>query len=54
MGLGLMRMHTFLMPLIPPNENHRFQFYALGAPQRHGQNRYRQNIATMILNMLKI
>ncbi len=27
------------------NANNRFEFYALGAPQRHGQNRYRQNIA---------
>ena len=29
------------------NENHRFQFYALGAPQRHGQNLYRLNIAAL-------
>ena len=36
----------FLDASYSPNENHRFQFYALGAPQRHGQNRYRQNIAT--------
>ena len=27
------------------NDAHRLQFYALGAPQQHGQNRYRQNIA---------
>ena len=27
------------------NEKHKLQFYALGAPQRHGQNLYRQNIA---------
>lgn len=27
------------------NKNHRFEFYALGAPQRHGQNSYKQNIA---------
>jgi len=27
------------------NESHRLQFYALGAPQQHGQNRYKQNIA---------
>ena len=27
------------------SENHRFEFYALGAPQRHGQNLYKQNIA---------
>jgi Outer membrane receptor for ferrienterochelin and colicins len=27
------------------NNAHRLQFYALGAPQRHGQNLYRQNIA---------
>jgi iron complex outermembrane recepter protein len=27
------------------NEKHKFQFYALGAPQRHGQNLYKQNIA---------
>ena len=26
------------------NDQHTFQFYALGAPQRHGQNLYRQNI----------
>jgi iron complex outermembrane receptor protein len=26
------------------NSQHRLQFYALGAPQRHGQNLYRQNI----------
>ncbi len=29
------------------NEQHRFQFYALGAPQRHGQNLYRLNIAAL-------
>ena len=29
------------------NEKHRFQFYALGAPQRHGQNLYRLNIASL-------
>jgi len=28
------------------NENHRFELYAIGAPQRHGQNLYKQNIAT--------
>lgn len=27
------------------NPNHRIDFYAVGAPQRHGQNLYRQNIA---------
>lgn len=27
------------------NQNHRLDFYAVGAPQRHGQNLYRQNIA---------
>jgi hypothetical protein len=27
------------------NDQHKLQFYALGAPQRHGQNLYRQNIA---------
>jgi len=27
------------------NKNNRFEFYALGAPQRHGQNLYMQNIA---------
>jgi hypothetical protein len=27
------------------SKNHRFEFYALGAPQRHGQNLYKQNIA---------
>ena len=27
------------------NERHRVDFYAVGAPQRHGQNLYRQNIA---------
>ena len=27
------------------SEKHRFELYALGAPQRHGQNRYKQNIA---------
>ena len=27
------------------NDNHKFQFYALGAPQRHGQNLYKGNIA---------
>ena len=26
-------------------DNHRLEFYALGAPQRHGQNLYKQNIA---------
>jgi len=29
------------------NDNHRLQFYALGAPQRHGQNLYRLNIASL-------
>ena len=28
-----------------PSDAHRFEFYALGAPQRHGQNLYKQNIA---------
>jgi iron complex outermembrane recepter protein len=28
------------------NENNRLDFFALGAPQRHGQNLYKQNIAT--------
>lgn len=27
------------------NDNNRFEFYALGAPQRHGQMRYAQNLA---------
>ncbi|MDQ7063568.1 MAG: TonB-dependent receptor [candidate division KSB1 bacterium] len=27
------------------NQNNRLEFYALGAPQRHGQNLYKQNIA---------
>ena len=27
------------------SDAHRFQFYALGAPQRHGQNLYKQNAA---------
>jgi outer membrane cobalamin receptor len=27
------------------NDDHRLEFYALGAPQRHGQMRYKQNIA---------
>lgn len=27
------------------NKNNRLEFYALGAPQRHGQNLYKQNIA---------
>jgi len=27
------------------NKNNRFELYALGAPQRHGQNLYKQNIA---------
>ena len=27
------------------NEKHKLQFYAVGAPQRHGQNLYKQNIA---------
>ena len=29
------------------NDQHRFQFYALGAPQRHGQNLYRLNVASL-------
>lgn len=29
------------------NDKHRLQFYALGAPQRHGQNLYRLNIAAL-------
>jgi outer membrane cobalamin receptor len=28
------------------NDEHKFQFYALGAPQRHGQNLYKMNVAT--------
>lgn len=28
------------------NKNHRLEVYAMGAPQRHGQNLYKQNIAT--------
>ena len=28
------------------DENNRFELYAIGAPQRHGQNLYKQNIAT--------
>ena len=28
------------------NETNRFELYAIGAPQRHGQNLYRQNIAS--------
>ena len=28
------------------SENQRFEIYAIGAPQRHGQNLYKQNIAT--------
>lgn len=28
------------------NTKHRLEFYAMGAPQRHGQNIYRQNLAT--------
>ena len=32
------------------NDQHRFQFYALGAPQRHGQNLYRLNIASLDRN----
>jgi len=28
------------------NEKHRFDFFALGAPQRHGQNTYEHNIGT--------
>ena len=28
------------------NEDNRFELYAIGAPQRHGQNLYKQNIAT--------
>ena len=28
------------------NDEHRFELYAIGAPQRHGQNLYKQNIAT--------
>ena len=27
------------------NSNNRFEFYAVGAPQRHGQNLYKQNVA---------
>lgn len=28
------------------NKNHRLEVYAMGAPQRHGQNLYKQNVAT--------
>ena len=28
------------------NDDHRLELYAIGAPQRHGQNLYKQNIAT--------
>ena len=36
------------------NDQHRFQFYALGAPQRHGQNLYRLNIASLIVVLQKV
>ncbi len=29
------------------NDKHKLQFYGLGAPQRHGQNLYRLNIASL-------
>ena len=32
------------------NDQHKFQFYALGAPQRHGQNMYKLNIASLDRN----
>ena len=32
---------------------HRFEFYALGAPQRHGQNLYKQNMAAYDENFAK-
>ena len=35
------------------NNDHRIQFYALGAPQRHGQNLYKQNIAAYDVNFAK-
>ncbi len=35
------------------NEAHRLEFYAIGAPQRHGQNRYRQNIASYDVDFAK-
>ena len=47
---GLMLGHTF-GATYNLNEQHRFQFYALGAPQRHGQNLYRLNIASLTENL---
>jgi iron complex outermembrane recepter protein len=35
------------------NNDHRLQFYALGAPQRHGQNIYAQNMAAYDVNFAK-
>jgi hypothetical protein len=35
------------------NEKNRLELYALGAPQRHGQNSYRQNIAAYDSNFAK-
>ena len=32
------------------SNEHRFEFYALGAPQRHGQNLYKQNMAVYNLD----
>jgi hypothetical protein len=34
-------------------KDHRLEFYALGAPQRHGQNLYKQNIAAYDENFAK-
>ena len=35
------------------SDAHKLQFYALGAPQRHGQNLYKQNIATYSHDLAK-
>jgi hypothetical protein len=35
------------------SDKHRFEFYAMGAPQRHGENRYKQNIAAYDLDFAK-
>ena len=35
----------YLSSSLNVNENNRLEFYAVGAPQRHGQNLYKQNMA---------
>ena len=41
---GRMHGHIILVQVIKLNKDNRFELYAIGAPQRHGHNLYKQNL----------